>query len=116
MQRVQLGNTGIETSYLAIGTGTNGWNGSSNQTRLGFEECVNLLEYAYDNGVAFIDSADMYGSHHETAALAKRVGRGNLVIATKTGRQRRRKGAGGHSALSQGALEPTISTSSSCIA
>ena len=84
MQRVKLGNTGIETSYLAIGTGTNGWNGSSNQTRLGFEKCVNLLEYAYDNGVAFIDSADMYGSHRETAELGKRVGRSNLVIATKT--------------------------------
>ena len=84
MHRVQLGSAGIETSYLAIGTGTNGWNGSSNQTRLGFEECVGLLEYAYENGVAFIDSADMYGSHKETAELARRVGRENLTIATKT--------------------------------
>jgi len=31
--RVMLGNTGIEMSRMAMGTGTNGWKGSSNQTR-----------------------------------------------------------------------------------
>ncbi|MFC2112973.1 aldo/keto reductase, partial [Bacteroidota bacterium] len=31
--RVTLGSTGIEVSRMAVGTGTRGWNGSSNQTR-----------------------------------------------------------------------------------
>ncbi|RLD49214.1 MAG: hypothetical protein DRI97_18270 [Bacteroidetes bacterium] len=31
--RVQLGNTGIEMSRMAMGTGTRGFGGSSNQTR-----------------------------------------------------------------------------------
>ena len=35
--QVTLGNTGIRVSRLAAGTGTNGWNGHSNQTRLGFD-------------------------------------------------------------------------------
>ena len=47
--RVQLGNTGIEMSRMAIGTGTRGWNGSSNQTRqLGIKGVSDLLLAAYD--------------------------------------------------------------------
>jgi len=84
MHRITLGNTGIEVSYLAYGTGTNGWGGSSNMTRLGKRQAVHLLRFAYDHGVNFIDSADQYGTHGVTAELIKQVGRENLVIATKT--------------------------------
>jgi aryl-alcohol dehydrogenase-like predicted oxidoreductase len=84
MRTVRLGNTGIETSYLSIGTGTNGWNGNSNQTRLGFQECVGLLCHAYDKGIRWIDSADMYGSHRHVAAAVRQIGRDNLVLTTKT--------------------------------
>ena len=38
MRQVTLGSSGIRTSQLAIGTGTVGWAGSSNQTRLGFDD------------------------------------------------------------------------------
>ncbi|GIX06909.1 MAG: hypothetical protein KatS3mg115_1312 [Candidatus Poribacteria bacterium] len=69
---------------MRSGTGTQGWNRQSNQTRLGFQACVDLLCYAYDRGIRFIDSADMYGSHPHVAAAAKVVGRENLTITTKT--------------------------------
>ena len=84
MRQIMLGDSGIRTSQLAIGTGTVGWAGSSNQTRLGFDECVDLLCYAYDRGVAFWDVADQYGSHPETAAALRDVGRENVVVTSKT--------------------------------
>lgn len=84
MRKVELGRTGIEASYLAIGTGTGGWNGVSNQTRLGFDTCVDMLRYAYDRGIAFIDTADQYGSHAHAAEVVDAVGADNVVICTKT--------------------------------
>ena len=84
MDTVQLGNTGIHVSRLSFGTGTNGWNGRSNQTDLGLQKLSDLLRYAFDRGVTFWDSADQYGSHpHVTAALAD-VRRQDVVLATKT--------------------------------
>ncbi len=84
MRAVELGRTGIETSYLSIGTGTGGWNGVSNQTRLGFDTCVDMIRYAYDRGVTFIDTADQYGSHPHVAEAVDAVGADNVVICTKT--------------------------------
>ncbi|MGH2369404.1 MAG: aldo/keto reductase, partial [Chloroflexota bacterium] len=84
MQRVTLGKTGIEVSRLCIGTGTSGWSGHSNQTRLGFDRLVHLLRYAYDRGITFWDSADQYGSHPHVREALKQVGRQNVVVTTKT--------------------------------
>jgi 1-deoxyxylulose-5-phosphate synthase len=82
--QVTLGNTGIRVSRLCIGTGTNGWNGESNQTRLGFDRLVGLLCYAYDRGITFWDLADQYGTHPHAAAALRRIGRENVVFTTKT--------------------------------
>jgi len=82
---VSLGNTGIKTSRLAMGTGSWGWGGSSNQTRkLGIKGLSDLLHYAYDNGVMFWDSADQYGSHPHLKEALKRLPREKIVILTKT--------------------------------
>src|SRR5579862_8382076 len=48
---VVLGNTGIRTSRLAMGTGTIGSGGSSNQTRTG--GLTRLLRTGYDRGLIF---------------------------------------------------------------
>src|SRR5210317_1996533 len=62
--RVQLGNTGIEMSRVAMGTGTRGFGGSSNQTRqLGIKGVSDLLRAAFDEGINFFETADQYGSH-----------------------------------------------------
>ena len=82
---VTLGDTGIKTSRLAMGTGTNGWNHSSNQTRqLGVKGLSEMLHFAYDNGVNFWDSADQYGSHPHLKEALKNVPREKVVILTKT--------------------------------
>ncbi|MCY4437799.1 MAG: aldo/keto reductase [Chloroflexi bacterium] len=85
MQQVVLGNSGIEVSRLCIGTGTVGWNGSSNQTRqLGSEGLIDLLCYAYDSGVRFWDTADQYGSHPHVREALRVLPRDQVVVTTKT--------------------------------
>jgi aryl-alcohol dehydrogenase-like predicted oxidoreductase len=84
VEQVALGSTGLRVSRLCIGTGTSGWGGHSNQTRLGFDRLVNLLCYAYERGITFWDLADQYGTHPHAAAALRRVGRENVVLTTKT--------------------------------
>jgi 1-deoxyxylulose-5-phosphate synthase len=82
---VVLGNTGIRTSRLAMGTGTIGFGGASNQTRLGTSPLTRLLLDGYnDNGLRFFDSADAYGSHPYVAEALKHIPRDKIVVLTKT--------------------------------
>lgn len=82
---VILGHTGIRTSRLAMGTGTVGFGGGSNQTRLGTSPLTNLLLNGYhENGLRFFDSADSYGSHPYVAAALKQLPRDKVTILTKT--------------------------------
>jgi aryl-alcohol dehydrogenase-like predicted oxidoreductase len=81
-----LGKTGITTSWLGMGTGTQAWNGSSAQNRKGREHFVNTLAHAYDRGLRYFDLADMYGAHDymkEAMAQAK-MDRAQLCLLTKT--------------------------------
>src|ERR1700724_1599943 len=64
---VAIGKTGIQTSRLAMGTGTVGVGHHSNQTALGIAGLSGLLLNGYDNGLRFFDSADSYGSHPHVA-------------------------------------------------
>ncbi len=78
---VVLGKTGIRTSRLAMGTGTIGSGGSSNQTRAG--GLTRLLRTGYDRGLIFFDTADSYGSHPEVAEAVSQLPRDKVVIMTK---------------------------------
>ncbi len=78
---VVLGKTGIRTSRLAMGTGTIGFGGSSNQTRTG--GLTRLLRTGYDRGLTFFDTADSYGSHPEVAEAVSKLPRDKVVIMTK---------------------------------
>jgi aryl-alcohol dehydrogenase-like predicted oxidoreductase len=83
--RIFLGPRKIELSRLAMGTGTSGGNGSSNQTRkLGYHGLSDLFRAAYDQGVNFWDAADQYGSHTYMREALKTVPREKVVILTKT--------------------------------
>lgn len=83
--KIKLGNTGIEVSRLAVGTGTSGWGGSSNQSRtLGIKGLSELLRVAYDEGVMFWDSADQYGTHPHLKEALKHLPREKIIILTKT--------------------------------
>ncbi|HEY6414263.1 MAG TPA: aldo/keto reductase [Edaphobacter sp.] len=82
---VVLGKTGIRTSRLAMGTGTVGFGGASNQTRLGMSPFSRLLVNGYnDNGLRFFDTADSYGSHPYVATALKQLPRDKVVVMTKT--------------------------------
>src|SRR5580698_10117202 len=82
---VVLGHTGIRTSRLAMGTGTIGFGGGSNQTRLGTSPFTNLLLNGFhENGLRFFDSADSYGSHPYVAAALKQLPRDKVTVLTKT--------------------------------
>ena len=82
---VELGPRKIRVSRLAVGTGTNGVGGASNQTRkLGVRGLADLFQAAYDQGVFFWDSADQYGTHPHVREALKRVPREKVVILTKT--------------------------------
>ena len=82
--QVFLGKSGIKVSLVGIGTGSGGWAGSSDQTRLGQEEFTRQLRYAFDKGINFFDLADQYGSHPYFTRAMKGVGRDKYVIQTKT--------------------------------
>jgi len=81
---VTLGRTGIQTSRLAMGTGTVGSGHHSNQTALGLEGLSRLLQSGYDNGLRFFDTADSYGSHPHVADALRHVDRSQVTILTKS--------------------------------
>jgi aryl-alcohol dehydrogenase-like predicted oxidoreductase len=81
---VELGKTGIQTSRLAMGTGTIGSGHHSNQTALGLKGLSDLLLNGYDRGLRFFDSADAYGSHPHVAEALKHVPRDKVTVLTKT--------------------------------
>jgi aryl-alcohol dehydrogenase-like predicted oxidoreductase len=83
--RVRLGPMKVELSRLAMGTGTNGVGGSSNQTRqLGLGGLADLFKAAYDQGITFWDSADQYGTHPHLKEALKSVPRDRVTILSKT--------------------------------
>ena len=82
---VELGPDKVKLSRLAMGTGTSGFGGASNQTRqLGVKGIADLFWFGYDNGVTFWDSADQYGSHPHVKAALENVPREKVAIMTKT--------------------------------
>jgi len=81
---VTLGNTGIKTSRLAMGTGTYGFGHTSNQSKMGVKGLSDLLLNGYDQGLRFFDSADAYGSHPHVAEALKGTHRDKVTVLTKS--------------------------------
>jgi len=82
--RVTIGSTGIVTSRLAMGSGTHGFNGTSDQVKLGMTGFVGQFTYGYSQGLTFFETAADYGAHPYIAEAVRQVGRQNVVILTKT--------------------------------
>lgn len=80
---VPLGKTGIQVSRLAQGTGFNGANQQSDQTRLGSEGCTRILRHGFDSGIRFLDMADLYGSHTYVRDALKGYDREKFVLLSK---------------------------------
>ncbi len=78
--RVPLGNTGAYVSRIGMGTGTDG---GRVQREIGQEGFTRLIRYAYELGINFLDTADMYGTHGMVGTAIKGLPRESLFIQTK---------------------------------
>jgi aryl-alcohol dehydrogenase-like predicted oxidoreductase len=80
---VTLGRSCVTTSFLAFGTGMNGGRRSSDMTRLGQAEFTRILRRGLDQGVRFLDMADLYGTHPFVREAVKGVPRDRYTLLTK---------------------------------
>lgn len=82
-QLVMLGNSGITTSLLGMGTGVHGGNRSSAMTRQEKSKSIEAIQYALERGVRFFDCADTYGTHQLVAEALKNEDRHKLTLSSK---------------------------------
>jgi 1-deoxyxylulose-5-phosphate synthase len=80
VDQVTLGNTGIKLTRLGIGTGTHS---GSVQRGLGREKFNDLIHYAYDRGIRYIDTGDSYQTHTWVRDAIKGLPRERLYIQSK---------------------------------
>jgi 1-deoxyxylulose-5-phosphate synthase len=78
--QVTLGNTGIKLSRLGFGTGSN--NGEI-QVADGKNAFIDLIHYAYDRGITYIDTAEAYHTFEMIADAIKGLPREKLFIQSK---------------------------------
>jgi aryl-alcohol dehydrogenase-like predicted oxidoreductase len=83
VDRVKLGESGLNVSRIAMGTGTLTRNRLSNQTRGGMDNFVKFAHYAYERGIRFYDTADSYGSMPFVGEAIKTLPRENLTLLSK---------------------------------
>lgn len=83
LQKVRLGNSGIETTLLGIGTGVHATNRSSFLTRQDMGKSIDVIEHAYDKGIRNFDLADTYGTHPIMAEALKKMDRDELTLTSK---------------------------------
>jgi predicted aldo/keto reductase-like oxidoreductase len=78
--KVTLGKTGLKPSRLGIGTGTVS---GTVQRSLGREKFNDLIHYAYDRGITYIDTSDTYQTHTWVRDAIKGLPRETLYIQSK---------------------------------
>ena len=89
MEYRKLGNSGLKVSVIALGAMNFGENKSKDNAWIGpglnAEESEKIVKVAYENGVNFIDTADLYqsGVSEEYVGRGVRGFRDEVVIATK---------------------------------
>lgn len=79
MDKVELGNTGIIVSRLCFGSLTM----TPFQANLSIEEGSWLIKYAYNRGINFLDTAEIYDNYGYIREALKAIDRKKYVIATK---------------------------------
>jgi aryl-alcohol dehydrogenase-like predicted oxidoreductase len=82
-QLVRLGDSGLETTLLGIGTGFHGNNRSSSLTRQDHGKALGVIRHAYDVGIRFFDAADSYGTHGLMKEALQTIPREDITITSK---------------------------------
>jgi predicted aldo/keto reductase-like oxidoreductase len=78
---IPLGNSGVQVTRLAFGTGTFG---GKVQRDLGQEQFTRLVRHAYDRGIRFFETADAYtGMHQMLGEALKGIPRDSYRLMTK---------------------------------
>jgi aryl-alcohol dehydrogenase-like predicted oxidoreductase len=77
---VTLGNSGMQVTRLAFGTGSN--NGHV-QAALGQQEFNRLIHYAYDHGIRFFETAEAYATPAMLGEALKAYPRDSYQLMTK---------------------------------
>lgn len=83
MKKQQLGNSGLQVSEIGLGCmGMSEWYGPRND-----RESVATIHAAFDDGLNFFDTADVYGNGHNETLLGGAVKkfRREVILATKFG-------------------------------
>ncbi|MDR7870044.1 MAG: aldo/keto reductase [Tissierellaceae bacterium] len=80
MDRVKLGNTDIEVSRLCFGSLTM----TPFQANLSIKEGAYLIEYAFNKGINFLDTAEIYDNYGYIKEALKGIKREDYVLTTKT--------------------------------
>lgn len=80
MEKVILGNTKIEVSRLCFGSLTM----TPFQANLSVKEGAYLINYAFDKGINFLDTAEIYENYNYIREALKGIKREEYIIATKT--------------------------------
>ena len=83
MEKRELGRSGLKVSALGLGLmSMSGVYGNAND-----DESIGVIHHALDQGITFLDSADMYGWGHNETLLGKALKgkRDKAIVATKFG-------------------------------
>ncbi len=91
MQKRKLGMSELEVSPLGLGCmGMSEFYGKGNE-----EESIQTIHHALDQGVTFLDTADMYGVGHNEKLIGRAIKdrRDDVVLATKFGNVRGQDGS-----------------------
>lgn len=80
MERHRLGTSNIEVSRLCFGSLTM----TPFQADLSIEEGAYLIRYAYERGINFLDTAEIYENYAYIREALKGISRDDFVIATKS--------------------------------
>jgi aryl-alcohol dehydrogenase-like predicted oxidoreductase len=83
LQKIKLGDSGIETTLLGFGTGFHAGNRSSSITRQDKQKSLNLLQHAWERGIRFFDCADSYGTHGLMSEAMQKMNREKLTVSSK---------------------------------
>ncbi|MGC5075682.1 aldo/keto reductase [Agrococcus sp. DT81.2] len=86
MEQRTLGRTGHRVSVIGLGT----WQLGADWGEVREEDALAVLRAAYEAGVRFFDTADVYGdgrSERFIGTFLRELGDGDLVVATKAGRR-----------------------------
>ena len=78
---VTLGNSGVQTTVLGLGTGTHG---GREQLGLGQAGFTKMVRHALDRGIRYVDTADAYSTHLFVRFALEGVPRDKYFLQTKT--------------------------------